>query len=101
MQQQDRRTPPPARSEQAALDRAQSRRRRMSELRDHWMAWFVCSGGLAAMDALGSKGMIWFHWPVGLYALGLAAHCVHVIWFGEGSVREERLLRRELDRFGN
>ncbi|HEX6042355.1 2TM domain-containing protein [Longimicrobium sp.] len=96
----DRRAPPPARSEQAALDRARRRARRMTELRDHWMAWFVCGGGLAAIDGLGSKGVLWFPWPVGAYGVGLAVHCAYVVWFGEGSAREERMLARELERHG-
>jgi hypothetical protein len=88
----------PAGAEARDAERIRIRVHQKAEFYRHLMTFLVIGATLAALDLLASPGSLWFYWPMGFWAIGLAMHAADVWIMGDGAGLEERMLRREMER---
>ena len=78
--------------------RLRLRAKQKADFYRHLVSFLVVGSVLAALDLLTSPGDLWFHWPMGIWAVGLVLHFADVFVMGEGTGLEERILRHEMER---
>ena len=88
----------PAGAEAREAERIRIRVHQKAEFYRHLVTYLVIGGVLAAIDLLTSPESLWFYWPMGFWAIGLAMHAADVWIMGDGAGLEERMLRREMER---
>ena len=88
----------PAGAEAREAERIRIRVHQKAEFYRHLVTFLVVGAILAALDLLTSPGSLWFYWPMGFWAIGLAMHAADVWIMGDGAGLEERMLRREMER---
>ena len=89
---------PPAGTEDAEQARIERRVHQKAELYRHLLSFLVVGTILAGLDVLTSPGTLWFFWPMGAWAIGLALHAADVYVMGQDAGLEERMLEHELER---
>lgn len=87
-------------AESPEIARIRRRVHEKAELIRHLVVFLVVGSVLLALDLLTSPGTLWFFWPMGAWAAGLALHVADVFVMGEGAGMEERMVEREMDRHG-
>lgn len=85
-------------AEAREAERIRMRVHQKAEFYRHLVAFLVIGAVLAGMDVLTSPESLWFYWPMGFWAIGLAMHAADVWMMGDGAGMEERMLRREMER---
>ncbi|HEX6909313.1 MAG TPA: 2TM domain-containing protein [Longimicrobium sp.] len=85
-------------AEAREAERIRMRVHQKAEFYRHLVAFLVTGAVLAGMDVLTSPESLWFYWPMGFWAIGLAMHAADVWMMGDGAGMEERMLRREMER---
>ena len=88
----------PAVAEDRETVRIRLRARQKADFYRHLASFLVGGAVLAALDVLTSPDTLWFHWPMGIWGIGLVLHFADVYVMGEGTRLEERIMRHEMER---